>query len=570
MRTGRASDRIIRQPAIGTARLLTKPTHGPKHNLGMLYFEGRGLAQDDQEAHKWFHLAAERGFVPAQLMLGRIYADGRGLPKDYTKALSWYRQAAERGHPEAQFMVGFIYEGVQGVARDKKQATSWYRRAAEQGHTLALASVERLLGPTNPVLAQTLNNLAGLYKTQGKLDEAEVLLLRVRKIVEGALGFEHPVVVGSLSNLAELYRTQGKYEQAESLFKRALDISEKISGPMQQQFIAGSLSNLADIYRAQGKYAQAEPLFKRAIGMWEESLGPEHPNLARTLNNMGVLYRELVEKDPEDPRLRVELGSALAGRGEWEAALEQYQEALRLSPTDSRTHYDIGLVHTWHGRSKQAIEHYRASLESDPDLKQAHFQLANELMRVKRHEEAVPYYAKVVELDPRNEFAHLMWAMALVGGGRYAAARVRLENSLGAFPGNGSLANALARVLAASPDDAVRDGTRALSMAEKIVKTNEQDLDLDYVVTLAMALAEVGQFDRGAQLQQAMISQAKDAGRQDLVDLLDDDLALYEQRKPARLPWKPDDPIFSPVPKKMAATDLLVDATPVEPAGGSR
>ena len=155
--------------------------------------------------------------------------------------------------------------------------------------------------------------------------------VRVRKIVEGALGFEHPVVVGSLSNLAELYRTQGKYEQAEPLFKRALDISEKISGPMQQQFIAGSLSNLADIYRAQGKYAQAESLFKRAIAMWEESLGPEHPNLARTLNNMGVLYRAqekyadaerafrralaIREKvlDPQDPEIAQTLANL--GRG---------------------------------------------------------------------------------------------------------------------------------------------------------------------------------------------------------------------------------------------------------------
>ena len=715
-----------------------------EHNLGMLYFEGKGVAQDYQEAHKWFHLAAERGFVPAQLMLGRIHADGRGLPKDYTKALSWYRQAAERGHPEAQFMVGFIYEGVQGVARDKKQAISWYRRAAEQGHTLALASVERLLGPTNPALAQTLNNLAGVYKAQGKLDEAEALLLRVRKIVEGVLGPQdglartgkrrpksprvssadraklRPIPVPDISGmddtiheqvhqaesflksvqrkrdvskeeLSEAYGELGKlyhtysfseaavlcYQNAEYLtpgdfrwpyylgrlhetparaqdalapYERAVKIrptdvpallrlaglrleqdQPELAKPLFEKVLVLDNSSAAALFglgrvAARGRdYARAVEHFKRVLALQPQASGAhyrlaivyrhlrdvararEHlaksghqrPTIADPLMDEVLamkrggarkidllksataayhssdfakateLYGKVVEADPEYPRARVQLGSALAAMGNWEAALEQYQEALRLSPTNSRAHYDIGLIHTWRGESEEAIERYRAALESDPERKQAHFQLANELMRVKRHEEAVPHYAKVVELDPRNEFAHLMHAMALVRVGHYAEARARLQESYAAFPGNPNIANALARVLAASPDEGVRDGTRALELAEQMVKTR-QSLDLDHVVTFAMALAEVGQFDRAAHGQSLMISQAKDAGQQDLVDLLDDDLALYQQGKPSRLPWKPDDPVFYPVPKKMAATDLLLDTTPVDPAGGSR
>ena len=442
------------------------------------------------------------------------------------------------------------------------------------GEQDALASYERAVG-MRPADVPALLRLAGLRLEQDQPELAKPLFEKVL-----ALDNSSAAALFGLGRIAALER---HYTKAVEYFEKVLALQPQASSSHYRLAIV--YRQLGDVERAREHLAKrghqsptiADPLMDEIIAMKrgrasEVSLMLRAASAYRSSDfaRAAELYRELVEKDPEDPRLRVELGSALAGRGDWEAALEQYQEALRLSPTDSRAHYDIGLVHTWHGRSKQAIEHYRASLDSDPDLKQAHFQLANELMRVKRHEEAVPHYAKVVELDPRNEFAHLMWAMALVRGGRYADARVRLENSLGAFPGNGSLANALARVSAASPDDAVRDGARSLNMAEKIVKTNEQDLDLDYVVTLAMALAEVGQFDRGAQLQQAMISQAKDAGRQDLVDLLDDDLAVYQQRKPARLPWKPDDPIFPPVPKKMAATDLLVDATPVEPAGGSR
>jgi Tfp pilus assembly protein PilF len=45
------------------------------------------------------------------------------------------------------------------------------------------------------------------------------------------LGSEHPDIAQSLNNLAGLYRKQGKDEQAEPLFQRALAIDEKVFGP---------------------------------------------------------------------------------------------------------------------------------------------------------------------------------------------------------------------------------------------------------------------------------------------------------------------------------------------------
>ena len=46
-----------------------------------------------------------------------------------------------------------------------------------------------------------------------------------------ALGPDHPNVATSLNNLAELYRNQGKYAEAEPLYKRSLAIREKALGP---------------------------------------------------------------------------------------------------------------------------------------------------------------------------------------------------------------------------------------------------------------------------------------------------------------------------------------------------
>ena len=41
----------------------------------------------------------------------------------------------------------------------------------------------------------------------------------------------------------------------------------------------------------QGKYEEAEPLFKRSLAIREKALGAEHPDVAQSLNNMGLLLK---------------------------------------------------------------------------------------------------------------------------------------------------------------------------------------------------------------------------------------------------------------------------------------
>ena len=139
-------------------------------------------------------------------------------------------------------------------------------------------------------MATSLNNLAGLYREQGKYAEAEPLYQRALKIDEKALGPDHPDVAIRLNNLAELYRAQGKYAAAEPLLQRALKIWEKALGPDHPD-VAAILNNLAELYRDQGKHAEAEPLFQRALKIDEKALGPDHPDVAHRLNNLASLYQ---------------------------------------------------------------------------------------------------------------------------------------------------------------------------------------------------------------------------------------------------------------------------------------
>src|SRR6266511_455141 len=155
----------------------------------------------------------------------------------------------------------------------------------------ALAILEKAFGPESLDVAASLNSLANLYRGKGDYAKAEPLVHRALAVREKALGPEHPDVAASLNNLGIIYRIKGDYAKAEPLCQRALAIWEKAVGP-EHPDVAASLIILANLYRLKGDYAKAEPLHQRALAIWEKALGPEHPNVATSLNNLAVIYRD--------------------------------------------------------------------------------------------------------------------------------------------------------------------------------------------------------------------------------------------------------------------------------------
>ncbi len=100
-----------------------------QNNLGIMYYDGRGVAQDYAAAVSWYLKAAKQGYASAQYNLGIMYYLGRGVAQDYAAAVSWNRKAAEQGYATAQYNLGFMYENGTGVAQDYVQAHKWYNLA---------------------------------------------------------------------------------------------------------------------------------------------------------------------------------------------------------------------------------------------------------------------------------------------------------------------------------------------------------------------------------------------------------------------------------------------------------
>src|SRR5690349_11491119 len=91
-----------------------------------------------------------------------------------------------------------------------------------------------------------------LYQ-QGKYDEALDLARRALDLAEKEFGLDHSNTAESLNNVAVLYKSKGDYASAEPLYRRALAIREKKLGPDHPD-TAASVNNLASLYYSKGDY----------------------------------------------------------------------------------------------------------------------------------------------------------------------------------------------------------------------------------------------------------------------------------------------------------------------------
>jgi tetratricopeptide (TPR) repeat protein len=125
-------------------------------------------------------------------------------------------------------------------------------------------------------------------------------------------------------------------------------------------------------------------------------------------------------------------------------------------------------------------------------------QLADALRRTGRLDASLSHYAEVIKTSPAISQARFGRAMALVRLQRYREARDELADAVNIYPDQPGFAHALARVLAAAPDDGLRDGRRALALVQTLL-TKQKTMAL--AETMAMALAESGEYGQAVTWQ---------------------------------------------------------------------
>ncbi|RPH61248.1 MAG: hypothetical protein EHM89_07560, partial [Acidobacteria bacterium] len=198
-------------------------------------------------------------------------------------------------------------------------------------------------------------------------------------------------------------------------------------------------------------------------------------------------------------------------------------------------YYSLVVLLLSNRRDDLAIDPLTAALKYHPTYLQARLQLANALRRRERLQPALRQYAEVIKMDPRVPEARFGSVLTLVRLKHYQEARNQLIEAVRLHPDRPEFTRALARLYAAAPDDRVRDGQRAVALAQDLVRRQRSADELE---TMAMALAEAGQYEAAARSLGEAIVEAEKLGRLDLAKSMATDLRLYEQHRPPRIPWR--------------------------------
>ncbi len=393
-----------------------------------------------------------------------------------------------------------------------------------------------------PTDVATLVWLADGYLSEGRPDEADPLVRR-------ALNAD-PASVAALYQAGRLALARGDHAAAVRQFEAALDrdpAAASIHYPLGLAY-----RGLGDTQRAERHLAQrsrenriVEPVDPLMEEVQHTVAGP----LALEVRGVEALnrrdwpaaveaFRQGTALAPRSAPLHHRLGTALAMMGKEDEARREFEAAVAVSPGYAKAHYSLGVLLEDRGNDEGALDRYAAAVQSAPDYAQARLRLADVLRRRNRLQDALGEYEQVMHADPTLSDAMLGRAITFVRMGRYQEARDQLLEGLKAYPNHAGFPLALARLLAAAPDDRVRDGSRALALAEQVVKV---DQTTDVGETLGMALAEVGRFDEAVAVQRDLIAAARKAGRPDLAARLQDNLRLYAARQASRTPWRSED-----------------------------
>jgi Tfp pilus assembly protein PilF len=219
----------------------------------------------------------------------------------------------------------------------------------------------------------------------------------------------------------------------------------------------------------------------------------------------------------------------------WRDSETLFTHALAVTSNNDVALNNLGIIFLDKGQLDEAISQLQAAIDLRPENGPAHDNLAKTLLRKGRLPEAMVHYRKFLEIEPGNVEARNTLGTALIQQGRVSEAIAQWREVLAIEPDNGNAASNLAWVFATCPEDSIRNGTRAVELAEKAMRISGGKIAMIYKV-LAAAYAENGRFSDAIETARRGGALANRAGHPALVSELESNIALYQSGRPIRDP----------------------------------
>lgn len=301
---------------------------------------------------------------------------------------------------------------------------------------------------------------------------------------------QNPKSFAAHNNLSVLRRNAGKstLDEAVALARRAISL---------RPHNADAYTNLGAALLDQGQAAEAATAFALAVERAPGAL-TNRRNLALALTRAGDVaaaakeYRGILQAAPGDVGALIGLARVSAVQGRLEEAAERFEQVLQTAPQSTEALCGLAAVRQTQGDAAAALQLFRQAQAVPHPPVQAYFEAAEILTAQGSFAEAAANYERALKLSPQ----HL------------------------------SATNNLAWLLATCPQPDVRNGLRAVELAELVARASDAPEAFD---TLAAALAAAGRFDEAVSAASEAVAAARRAGQGATADDIQTRLDLYVQ-----------------------------------------
>jgi tetratricopeptide (TPR) repeat protein len=223
----------------------------------------------------------------------------------------------------------------------------------------------------------------------------------------------------------------------------------------------------------------------------------------------------------------------LQGKGDNASALTKWQNALEMDPEDARANNGMGIALGLLGKSDAAIPFLQKAIRIDGNFFEAYYNLGVLQARANRLNEAVDAWQNTVRIRPGFSQGHENLGYAFYLQAKFSDSLAQLRLALKEEPNRLFALNLAASLLATCPDPSIRNGAKALALADRAQQLtggkNPAILD-----TLSAALAENGRFAQAIEIEQEALVLAAKQSNATLETKLKAHLASYSSNAPVR------------------------------------
>ncbi len=255
---------------------------------------------------------------------------------------------------------------------------------------------------------------------------------------------------------------------------------------------------------------------------------------SRQYSDIETLWSTTIARNPTGWMAYNNLGEMKLSEGRTDEAIAHFQTALRFQPDEADLHNNLGNAFRAQCRLDESVSHLQRALmllsarDNAPTAKaQTQYNLGNALFEKGQLDAAITQYREALAALPGNADMHNNLANALAARRLPVEAIAHYQRAAEINPRSALFQNNLAWILAACAEPSLRDGAKAVQLAER---ANQLSGAANPIIlrTLAAAYAESGQFLRAVEAAQRALERAAAQANHDLAATLRREIALYQ------------------------------------------